>query len=106
MELAALRFRHLAQGLVKFPRAQEKCSIQHAVDFAFQNAGLEQIKQPLDKHFRAAIKPRSKWRGVVERRHNLTGLQPRQQILKLHTIIVTQDQRLGDRIARRSNADL
>ena len=71
------------------------------------DAGLDQLQEAVDEHLRAAVQPPLKAAGLARQGAvQAVGAQALQDAVVLGAVAVPHDQRLGDGVAQRSDADL
>ena len=78
----------------------------HAVDFALENAGVDQAEKRLEQHFADAVEPLLERPGL--QRGALLGSrrEPLHDGVKLRVVAMTNDQALRQRVADLPDADL
>ena len=66
-----------------------------------------QIEEALDEHLAHAMEPDLERRALAQcRRRRVRRIEPREDVAKRGIVAMPQDQRLRDRIAERSDAEL
>src|SRR6185369_15123305 len=83
--------RHVAQRPIKRFRPEKKRSVQHdAVDFALEDAGLDQAEEGLEDHLADAVKSLFEWTALHSRKPGRRRRQPLHRRPKLFRVTLTK----------------
>ncbi len=79
---------------------------QRAVHFTPDDPGLDQVEEAADQHFAEAVEAFPERRFLDRHGGNAAPVQPMDKLPIGAIVLVAQDERLGQRVADRADADL
>ena len=107
-ELGKLRLRHFSERPIKGARPNEERGVQQrSIDLALEHAGIHEIEKALDEHFARAVEANIEATVFTHRRRrDVRVIEAPNDAAKIRVVAMAQNERLGDRIAQRSDAEL